>query len=800
MAYTFKHGDRPLDGYTIQRGIGRGGFGEVYYAVSDGGREVALKYLRDNSEIELRGVAQCMNLKSPYLVSIFDVRKNDQGDYFIIMEHIAGPSLGELLIAEPNGLGVEKAAFFLREIGKGLADLHDRGIVHRDMKPANIFYEDGHVKIGDYGLSKFISVSRHSAQTTSIGTVHYMAPEVGSGNYHRGIDIYALGVMLYEMLLGRVPFEGSSMGEVLMKHLTEQPEVAGLPEPFGKVIRKALEKDPRDRYQNVNEMIDDMLEVGSVRDSLAGFNPNTITSVPRKQAPEAMHTPVPSPNPVPWRAAAGPVVPVGIGDLPASVAKRLGKVSEKVERKMDQLAGRPVGRGVRRRAAKAAYAAVQAHDLGWMKRALLSLLIVVGVGLGVGFLAYWLTGRDYMGVTAGFMVPAVVVGLGITYAVLRAIGAAARPDWIQRATFVVSAAGPMAAACGPLFGEYGEDGVALLIGMMVTVIFMDDRARVEAGARGELSFGRAFWLAVWGGICCAIAASVSDVGNEENYMQMGACAAAGISLAIEALGWVLPPGWLAITATEAENKTVAPKPAERSEKIEKAKRSPVREMRQASGGWSDVEDAPFAIPVAEGTPTSGYASTAPLTAARSGFARGFWSVVVFVLLFGMVVCILFAALVRHDRKDDLLGCIVGAVACGSLMLFAAQKLTRRKRRGFWKETLCPFLIAVVMTGFTACVCVLAVKGPRNEELALTISGLVFASLLFGVLMASRFGAFEWLANPYRGVTGGRGGFVVGLDPEDVDTSAANGGVLPPFNVAAADHIVELGSGDDRTTS
>ena len=98
------------------------------------------------------------------------------------------------------------------------------------------------------------------------------------------------------------------MGEVLMKHLTEQPEVSGLPEPFGKVICKALEKDPKDRYQNVNEMIDDMLEVGAVRDSLAGFNPNTITSVPRKQVPEAMHTPVPSPNPVPWRPAAGPVV------------------------------------------------------------------------------------------------------------------------------------------------------------------------------------------------------------------------------------------------------------------------------------------------------------------------------------------------------------------------------------------------------------------------------------------------------------------------------------------------------------
>ena len=296
MAYTFKHGDRPLEGFAIQRAVGRGGFGEVYYAVSDGGREVALKYLRENPQVELRGVAHCINLKSPHLVSIFDVKKNDDGDYFVIMEYVSGPSLRDLLIAEPNGIGPQKAAYFVREIAKGLGYLHDRGIVHRDLKPGNIFYDEGYVKIGDYGLSKFISVSRHSAQTASVGTVHYMAPEVGSGSYTRGIDIYALGVMLYEMLLGKVPFEGSSMGEVLMKHLTEQPEVDNLPQPFGRIIHKALQKDPKDRYQSVYELIDDLMEVDDVRTSLAGFNPVSLSGATRR-LPVGDDSPAPSPNP-----------------------------------------------------------------------------------------------------------------------------------------------------------------------------------------------------------------------------------------------------------------------------------------------------------------------------------------------------------------------------------------------------------------------------------------------------------------------------------------------------------------------
>ncbi len=287
MAFRYNQGDRPLDGYTIQRGVGRGGFGEVYYAVSDGGKEVALKYLRENPSVELRGVQAVLNLKSPHLISVHDVRQTVGGDWFIVMEYIAGPSLRDLMNSTPGGLGPQKAAYLIREIGKGLNYLHERGIVHRDLKPGNVFYDEGYVKIGDYGLSKFMTASQHSGQTVSVGTVHYMAPEIGSGNYDRTIDIYAMGVMLYEMVLGKVPFAGATVGEILMKHLTAQPEVDALPAPFPDVIRKALSKDPKDRYATVPDMMKALFAESQLDMSVAAFEPASLSVVAARVTAEA---------------------------------------------------------------------------------------------------------------------------------------------------------------------------------------------------------------------------------------------------------------------------------------------------------------------------------------------------------------------------------------------------------------------------------------------------------------------------------------------------------------------------------
>jgi hypothetical protein len=264
MKFTYNSGQRPLDGYTLKRGIGRGGFGEVYYAVSDGGKEVALKLVRSNHDVEMRGMAQCLNLKHTNLVSLFDLRTDAQGDHWVVMEYIAGEPLSAVLNRHPQGLPPELAQQWFIALARAVGYLHDHGIVHRDLKPANIFIEQGLVKVGDYGLCKFISGSHRTAQTQSVGTVHYMAPEISTGNYNRQIDVYAAGIILYEMLTGRVPFEGESAGEILMKHLTAPPDLTKLTPQYAGIVGKALEKNPALRYSTLAEMIKDLEGVGNV--------------------------------------------------------------------------------------------------------------------------------------------------------------------------------------------------------------------------------------------------------------------------------------------------------------------------------------------------------------------------------------------------------------------------------------------------------------------------------------------------------------------------------------------------------
>ncbi len=260
MKFSYPSGSKPLQGYTIKRGIGVGGFGEVYFAISDAGKEIALKKIQRNLDIELRGVRQCLNLNHVNLISLWDIKTNRRGESWVVMEYVPGVSLRDVIEAFPNGMPESEIKKWFAATASGVAYLHKHGIVHRDLKPGNIFRDDDQhiVKIGDYGLSKFIACNRRSGHTQAVGTFHYMAPEIGKGEYGKEIDIYALGILLFEMLTGDVPFNGESSQEIIMKHLTANVPLEKVPPAFHRVVLKSLNKDPQYRYSSVQEMVKEL--------------------------------------------------------------------------------------------------------------------------------------------------------------------------------------------------------------------------------------------------------------------------------------------------------------------------------------------------------------------------------------------------------------------------------------------------------------------------------------------------------------------------------------------------------------
>ncbi len=254
MKFTYRSGQRPLDGYTLKRGVGQGGFGEVYFAVSDGGKEVALKLLRGHTDAELRGIGHCLNLKHPNLVHLYDLRTDSRGDKWVVMEYVFGESLAQVINRHPSGLPTELIREWFGALTRGVSYLHDKGVIHRDLKPANVFIEHGSLKVGDYGLSRRISGSERGDVTRGVGTPHYMAPEIRNGNYGRSVDVYACGIILFEMLTGHPPFDGETPAEVLMRHQLDTPNLGKVPAIMRPVLERALDKDPARRFGSVLEL------------------------------------------------------------------------------------------------------------------------------------------------------------------------------------------------------------------------------------------------------------------------------------------------------------------------------------------------------------------------------------------------------------------------------------------------------------------------------------------------------------------------------------------------------------------
>ncbi len=773
MAYTFKHGDRPLEDYTIQRAVGSGGFGEVYYAMSDGGREVALKYLRDNPEIELRGVSHTMNLKSPHLITVFDVKKNAQGQYFIIMEYCSGPSLRDLLIAEPNGFGSQKAAFFVREIGKGLAYLHDRGIVHRDLKPGNIFYDDGYVKIGDYGLSKFISVSRHSAQTASVGTVHYMAPEIGSGNYSRGVDIYALGVILYEMLLGKVPFEGSSMGEVLMKHLTAQPAVDELPAPFAEIIRRALRKDPNDRFLHVHEMVDELLGVDAVRESLAGFSTKSLEGAVRVGGRDRQDSPVPSPNPgFPYQGDFGPgrreaqrspVPPLPPAPLPDRLAKRLDRISKKVDRRIAKLGGNrvsppPPARHVvagQRDGLQVAEGFALPQTVGTAKRFLLCAMLTTGLAIALGLLFGITWNNDEVGASAGMLVTALWGGVVLGQKAVPWFGMAGGPLWAQRLVALVCAGPLLAVGAAPMIDKYGENTLGLLIGLAIVAVFAKWDRELEEGAHGELKFGLAFRAALLALVPTAAVTAGFLQRDPTEFMFLAAAVAGVVSIAMQPTGWWLAstksfkhlgnpplnPGYFGAPRTPGPQAVAAGAPPPH-----RAPQYPMEAAVAASRdadfrgvvlagevGWPGTRPQSFAM--GSENPNAGSAEG---SLERWGITRAFWSVISFALMGGAIVTFLAPLILRNLSWGALQAYISICVACVAGLLFAIRKTTPLRQPTFWREWMRPFVMSLCLAGLGAGITAqCTVSFDRDYERLMSIFGIVMSSIILIIVTLAR---------------------------------------------------------------
>ncbi|MCF7956470.1 MAG: protein kinase [Phycisphaerae bacterium] len=508
--FQYKYGDRPLEGYTIERGAGFGGFGEVYYAVSDSGRQVALKVVQNYEQIELRGITQCMNLKSPHLVSIFDVKYNAEHKPFVIMEFVSGPSLSELIKDSPGGLGTQKTAFFLREIAKGLSYLHECGIVHRDLKPSNIFYENGAVKIGDYGLSKAINASQNSAQTITVGTVHYMAPEIGAGRYDRSVDIYALGVLLYEMVTGQVPFFGASPAEVLMKHMTADADLDSIEQPFQRVIKEALCKDPAERYQTVQEMVEDVFGSEQVRNSMSHFSPNSLSMVAERIGKKMGH------------------------DLPRRddpVAERIDHARKTVNSRLDE-AGRRV-----RSAADTWQEAANADFVTGKQRAVLFLMAIVLISLAGA--AFGVAGVKTSTLTVGIF--SFVIGL------TAALVVTARRQWFadmddREGMGRRSLMGFVASM--PLIGvmilssiiDYGGFVRSSLFGFIVVYIgisFVDWWELASPDRQTRLSL----WSALWVGFVGWVAGNIAHIPP-----QLLACVFAGTAFAVQIASPFAPGG------------------------------------------------------------------------------------------------------------------------------------------------------------------------------------------------------------------------------------------------------------------
>jgi len=289
--------------YRILRKLGSGGMANVYLAEDQElGRRVAIKILNDRHanddqfvERFRREAKNAAGLSHPNIVSIYD-RGEAEGTYYIAMEFLDGRSLKELIVSR-GPAPVSVAIDYARQILAALRFAHRNGIVHRDIKPHNVLVDsEGRLKVTDFGIAR-AGASQMTEAGSIIGTAQYLSPEQAKGSpVDQTSDLYSVGIVLYELLTGVVPFTGDTPVEIAMKHLSAIPDPpsehrAEIPRELDLVVMRALGKDPHERYQSAEEMDADLARVargGSVSPATEEAATAIISRPPPTAAPTAV--------------------------------------------------------------------------------------------------------------------------------------------------------------------------------------------------------------------------------------------------------------------------------------------------------------------------------------------------------------------------------------------------------------------------------------------------------------------------------------------------------------------------------
>lgn len=264
-------GQKISDRYQIIKSIGEGGMANVYLAydtILD--RNVAVKVLRGDLATDEKFVRRfqrealsASSLSNPNIVEVYDVGE-DNGEYYIVMEYVEGKHLKKLL-KKRGKLTVPEVIDIVLQITNGLSVAHDSYIIHRDIKPQNILILDnGLIKITDFGIAVAMNATQLTQTNSVMGSVHYLPPEQASG---KGAtlqsDIYSIGILMYELLTGKLPFKGDNAVEIALKHLKEpmpsiRDEIPDIPQSVENIILKATAKNPKNRYADAREMHEDL--------------------------------------------------------------------------------------------------------------------------------------------------------------------------------------------------------------------------------------------------------------------------------------------------------------------------------------------------------------------------------------------------------------------------------------------------------------------------------------------------------------------------------------------------------------